>query len=90
MGFWSKLFGKKKNSPDEEANSPYLPLKKNHIEIVFAEKFTLKGGKFVYSDDSNSTGEFFNLILEENHWNTQRSNTGTVLGTAQYVERENV
>ena len=69
MGFWSKLFGKKKNSPDEEANSPYLPLKKNQIEIVFAEKFTLKGGKFVYSDDSNSTGEFFNLILEENHWN---------------------
>ena len=60
---------KKKNSPDEEANSPYLPEKRVDVEIVFAEKFTLKGGKFIYSEDSKSTSNFFKLILEENHWN---------------------
>lgn len=69
MGFWYKLFGQKKNSPDEEVNSPYLPEKRDDVEIVFAEKFTLKGGKFIYSEDSKSTIKFFKLILEENHWN---------------------
>ena len=31
MGFWNKLFGTKKNSPNPEANSPYLPEKKNDV-----------------------------------------------------------
>ena len=68
MGFWNKLFRRKKNSPDLEAKSPYLPEKKNEVEIVFAEKFTRKGGKFIYSEDVKSTDKFFKLILEENHW----------------------
>ncbi|MEC8636957.1 MAG: hypothetical protein VXX99_06085, partial [Bacteroidota bacterium] len=71
MGFWNKLFRRKKNSPDLEAKSPYLPEKKNEVEIVFAEKFTRKGGKFIYSEDVKSTDKFFKLILEENHWSPQ-------------------
>ena len=69
MGIWNKLFGQKIKSPGEEDNSPYLPEKKNDIEIEFAEKFTLKGGKFIFSEDSKSTDEFFRLIMEENQWN---------------------
>ena len=71
MGFWNKLFGRKKNSPDPEANSPYLPEKKNDVDIIFAEKFTQKGGKFIYSEDVKSTDKFFKLILEENYWSGQ-------------------
>lgn len=71
MGLWNKLFGSKKNSPDPEVNSPYLPEKKNDVEIIFAEKFTQKGGKFIYSEDVKSTDEFFKLIMEENDWNSQ-------------------
>ena len=71
MGFWNKLFGRKKNSPNPEANSPYLPEKKNDVDIIFAEKFTQKGGKFIYSEDVKSTDKFFKLILEENYWSGQ-------------------
>ena len=71
MSLWNKLFGKKKNSPDFEVTSPYLPQKKNKIEIIFAEKFTQKGGKFIYSEDVKSTDNFFKLILEENYWSLQ-------------------
>ena len=71
MGLWNKLFGRKKNSPDPEATSPYLPEKKNDVEIIFAEKFTQKGGKFIYSEDIKSTEKFFKLILEENFWSVQ-------------------
>ena len=60
-----------KNSPDNEATSPYLPEKKNDVEIIFAEKFTQKGGKFIYSEDVKSTNNFFKLIMEENHWSGQ-------------------
>ena len=71
MSVWNKLFGRNKKNPDFEATSPYLPEKKNEIEIIFAEKFTQKGGKFIYSEDVNSTDKFFKLILEENHWSQQ-------------------
>ena len=71
MGFWNKLFGRKKNSPNPEAKSPYLPEKKNDVDIIFAEKFTQKGGKFIYSEDVKSTDKFFKLILEENYWSGQ-------------------
>ena len=68
MGLWNKIFGRKDKNLDHEVSSRYLPKKKNDIEIVFAEKFTQKGGKFIYSEDVNSTDQFFKLILEENHW----------------------
>lgn len=71
MGLWNKLFGRKKKIPGQEASSPYLPEKKNDIDIIFAEKFTQKGGKFIYSEDIKSTEKFFKLILEENFWSVQ-------------------
>ena len=71
MSLWNKLFGRNKKNPDIEATSPYLPEKKNEIEIIFAEKFTQKGGKFIYSEDVKSTDKFFKLILEENRWSQQ-------------------
>ena len=71
MGLWKKLFDSKKNSTDPEAKSPYLPEKKDTIEVIFAETFTQKGGRFIYSEDVKSTDNFFKLILEENHWTAQ-------------------
>lgn len=71
MGLWNKLFGRKKKIPGQVASSPYLPEKKNDIDIIFAEKFTQKGGKFIYSEDIKSTEKFFKLILEENFWSVQ-------------------
>ena len=68
MGLWNKIFGRKDKNLDHEVSSRYLPKKKNDVEIIFAEKFTQKGGKFIYSEDANSTDQFFKLILEENHW----------------------
>jgi hypothetical protein len=68
VGLWNKIFGRKDKNLDHEVSSRYLPKKKNDVEIIFAEKFTQKGGKFIYSEDANSTDQFFKLILEENHW----------------------
>ena len=68
MGLWNKIFGRKDKNLDHEVRSRYLPKKKNDVEIIFAEKFTQKGGKFIYSEDANSTDQFFKLILDENHW----------------------
>jgi L-lactate utilization protein LutC len=71
LGLWKKLFGSDKNTPEPRGNSPYLPEKKEEIEVVFAENFTRKGGKFIYSEDVKSTNNFLKLILEENHWTVQ-------------------
>ncbi len=71
MDFWNKLLGIKKKSEVSTEKSPYLREKKDEVEIIFAEKFTQKGGKFIYSENTNSTLDFFKLILEENHWKTE-------------------
>lgn len=71
MSFWKKLFDIKKKHTEPEASSPYLKEKKNNLEVTFAEKFTRKGGKFIYSDNLQSTDKFFKLILEENNWKIQ-------------------
>lgn len=71
MSFWSKMFGAKKKRESYASKSPYLPEKKDEIEIVFAEKFTQKGGKFIYSENLESTYKFFKLIIEENQWKTE-------------------
>ena len=68
MGLWNKLFGKRNVSRPSEAKSPYLPNKKEEIEVLFADQFTQKGGKFLYSENAQTTHEFFQLILEENLW----------------------
>ena len=68
MGFWNKLFGKKKITSKPSDKSPYFPEKKHQIEISFATLFTQKGGKFIYSENSKTSDQYFKLILEENKW----------------------
>lgn len=71
MGFLNKLFGSKKNPEQKEQKSPFLPEKKEEIEVIFAEKFTQKGGKFIYSENSSTTDQYFKMILEENQWSPE-------------------
>ena len=71
MGFWSKLFGAKTRTSKLSGDSPYLPKKKDEVEVIFAKLFTKKGGKFIYSEDGKSSDNYFKLILEENHWKNE-------------------
>ena len=71
MGFWSKLFGAKTRTSKLSGDSPYLPKKKDEVEVIFAKLFTQKGGKFIYSEDSKSSDHYFKLILEENQWKNE-------------------
>ncbi len=71
MGFWSKLFGAKTGTSKLSGDSPYLPKKKDEVEVIFAKLFTEKGGKFIYSEDGKSSDHYFKLILEENHWKNE-------------------
>ena len=71
MGFWSKLFGAKTRTGKLPVDSPFLPKKKDEIEVIFAKLFTKKGGKFIYSEDVKSSDNYFKLILEENHWKNE-------------------
>jgi L-lactate utilization protein LutC len=71
VGFWSKLFGAKTRTSKLSGDSPYLPKKKDEVEVIFAKLFTQKGGKFIYSEDGKSSDHYFKLILEENHWKNE-------------------
>ena len=71
MVFWKKLFGTSKKDKGGPPKSKFLPEKKQEVDTLFASKFTHKGGKFLYSENSNSTDEYFKLILEENHWKSE-------------------
>ena len=69
MKFWNNLFGKKK-IPEKGDNlqSPFMPKKKDPIEVNFASNFTNKGGKFLYADSETTCKSFFKKILLENKW----------------------
>jgi len=71
VGFWSKLFGAKTRTSKLSGDSPYLPKKKDEVEVIFAKLFTQKGGKFIYSEDDKNSDNYFKLILEENHWKNE-------------------
>lgn len=65
--FWSKLLGKKA-TPQEvvpEERGPHMPAKEVPIEETFAEKFTHRGGKFVYCEQLNDAKEAFADIVKE-------------------------
>jgi len=69
VSFWKKIFGKKKVSQeDEKSQSPFMPKKKDPVEIVFAHNFTEKGGRFLFSESYSDFNVFFRNILEENNW----------------------
>lgn len=67
MGLFDQFLGKKKPKKEGE-KSAYLPQKKAPTEIEFAHKFVERGGKFIYSENAESTAVYFNAILEENGW----------------------
>jgi L-lactate dehydrogenase complex protein LldG len=69
LNLWKNIFGKK--SPpkgQEEQQSPFMPKKKEAVEIEFAKNFTKKGGKFIFTESHESVLENFKNILLENQW----------------------
>jgi hypothetical protein len=70
LSFWNSLFGGKKVSKeDEKSESPFMPEKKDPVEISFANNFISKGGRFLFSESELDCKNFFNNILKENNWN---------------------
>lgn len=67
MGFFTNIFGVKKKEVDPQ-KSPYLNSEKKSKEIDFAENFTQKGGKFIFSENVEQTRNYFHQILAENGW----------------------
>lgn len=57
-------FGKTKRS---KQTSPNRELK----EVLFAQKFTQKGGEFLVSTDFQETKAYFNKILSDNDWSNE-------------------
>jgi hypothetical protein len=70
VSFWNSLFGGKKVSKeDEKSESPFMPEKKDPVEISFANNFISKGGRFLFSESELDCKKFFNNTLKENNWN---------------------
>ena len=46
MGIWDKFFGNTTGKKTKE--SPYMPIKEDPIDIIFAKNFTSKGGRFLF------------------------------------------
>lgn len=69
LKWWNRLFGKKKS--DRPDKSPYLPKEKVPKELEFAEKFTERGGFFIYCENRKEVLENFTYILKENRWSKE-------------------
>ena len=67
MGIWDKFFGQFTGGKTKE--SPYIPLKEDPTEIIFAKNFTSKGGRFLFCESSDSVFNNFKEICIENKWN---------------------
>jgi len=65
MGIWDKFFGKNKIKKSEK--SPFLPMKNDPVEIEYAKNFTLKGGKFLFSESNSKLLNNFKYICIENN-----------------------
>lgn len=65
--FWSKLFGNKTTSKEEEVEErgPHMPNIEVPVEQTFAEKFTKRGGKFVYCEQLEDAKSAFNDVVKE-------------------------
>lgn len=65
--FWSTLFGKKVSPKQEESGErgPHMPAKEVPVEQTFADKFTQRGGKFVYCEQLNDAKDAFANIVKE-------------------------
>lgn len=67
MGIWDKFFGQFTGKKIKE--SPYMPVKEDPIDIIFAKKFTSKGGRFLFCESSDSLFNNYKEICFENKWN---------------------
>ena len=67
MGIWDKFFGQFTGEKIKE--SPYMPVKEDPIDIIFAKKFTSKGGRFLFCESSDSLFNNYKEICFENKWN---------------------
>lgn len=65
--FWSSFFGKKTSSKEDKAEQrgPHMPDIEVPVEQVFAQKFTSRGGKFVYCDNLDDAKNAFTAIVKE-------------------------
>ena len=68
MSFWNKLFGKKDSREEIRSESPFMPEKKDPVEISFAHNFIKRGGRFLFSESDSDYKNYFNKILDENQW----------------------
>ncbi|MBN08816.1 MAG: hypothetical protein CMC79_00360 [Flavobacteriaceae bacterium] len=69
MNFWKKLFNKKESKDEKvKSRSPFMPQKEQSVEILFANNFTKKGGRFLFSESESDLIKFFKSILQENKW----------------------
>ena len=68
MSFWNKLFGKKDSREEIKSESPFMPEKKDPVEISFAHNFIKRGGRFLFSESDSDYKNYFNKILDENQW----------------------
>lgn len=67
MGIWDKFFGQFTGKKIKK--SPYMPVKEDPIDIIFAKKFTSKGGRFLFCESSDSLFNNYKEICFENKWN---------------------
>ena len=72
MNLWRNLLGKKDPQKNEEAQSPFLPKKKDPIEIEFVKNFTRLGGRFLFVENPEALQESFANILSENAWDLKQ------------------
>jgi hypothetical protein len=63
--------GKKNPQKEEENQSPFMPKKKDPIEIEFVKNFTQHGGRFLFIEHTNDLFGNFQNILSENTWEQQ-------------------
>ena len=67
MGIWDKFLSQFTGGKTKE--SPYIPVKEDPTDIIFAKNFTSKGGRFLFCESSDSVFNNFKEICIENKWN---------------------
>lgn len=67
MGIWDKFLGQFTGGKTKE--SPYINIKEDPTDIIFAKNFTSKGGRFLFCESSDSVFNNFKEICIENKWN---------------------
>ncbi len=66
--FFSKFFGKKKKTPEQEETPEQNPISEMEPDERFVHLFKQKGGKFLYCENHREVLEYLQKILEENIW----------------------